>query len=163
MGGQDVRDSLTEKKNVVTLPELNRDNGTKHSHTLQKRPHSVPNNKTKHDIIVDNKPRTISFLSEKDATFHGEFRNRMMKSRGIGLGVGVGIANASHSFQYVNGSYANARTSSAHNPGGNYKDKEKRYQAGGKVSSNTWEPLSIHALVEGADTFYQRNKSMCVQ
>ena len=106
----------------------------------------------KHEIIMDNKPTSISFLSEKDVSFCGNFCERMKYK---GVVASVGIANASHSYKYARNTYDQSETL----PSG-FKDKEWREDT---AVSNPWQPLTMNAVIECVDAFPTRKQITCIR
>lgn len=152
-------DLCVEKKNDITLPEIKSGSlasgiNRKPLQALQGQS-SISNSKVKQDVMIDNKSRIISFLTEKDATFSGEFRERMMKSRGIDAS--VGIANASHSYQYAR--HVRSKTAQNEYENNNFKNERSASAKIGANVANTWEPLSLNAVVECANALSQRKKT----
>jgi len=108
----------------------------------------------KQEVIIDSQTKVLSFLSNEDTACDGQFRERMVKSRGVNAS--VGIANASHSYQY------NSRKCNSKPQQPVFREPRRTNVRGNNQKRvNSWEPLTISAMVECLNNLSTRTQGVC--
>lgn len=141
--------------NCIKLPQINNNNNITSSKD------NFIQNQKKIEILMDNKPQSICFVSNKELTVSGQFHERMKRHHGVESS--VGISNASHFYKKQKKKrHSNLKTQTRIEDGSNEKTSPTSNSFVASKKGTLWHPLSMGTIMECLDNLSLKKTVNCV-